>query len=292
MKSLKLAHIDWSLSNLEIARRLGVSAQTLRHHRAKLGHAPFKNRGVTGFRNVKGASGEVYEARRAMNLSRPQFEALSGIDRASLAHAESRGQSFIKVELIRRFNRVVPPQFRMKGFYTKRYRHDGSHAKATIKICERPGCGKSLEASFDRLKRGSDRYCSPECFNQTRIKKIKFVCDCGCGEAGEKIPSYYNRAKMHFIDRSHRTRWHQRHGLPALGRSAAVLGAGLTQAIETGTKYCPKCKQRRAISEFGPDKKRMDGYTPWCRRCKTKSVLAARAKKRAKVLKGYDKSTL
>lgn len=38
--------------------------------------------------------------------------------------------------------------------------------------------------------------------------------------------------------------------------------------LETGEKYCPRCKQWKIISEnFGKTKYRYDGYRPHCKSC-------------------------
>jgi 5-methylcytosine-specific restriction endonuclease McrA len=37
----------------------------------------------------------------------------------------------------------------------------------------------------------------------------------------------------------------------------------------TGMKVCSKCKAKKPVSEFGNQKSRKDGLSPWCRSCKS-----------------------
>lgn len=233
---------------------------------------------MAGFRNCVG-SGPVYEARKAMNLSVPQFESLTGIDKRVIRRVEIEGKSFQKVDLIRRFNAVAPLEFRIRDRYVQR--PDEVHQKVQSRICE--VCNKVFDYSVSKAKHPtgpkSGKYCSFECYNETRKKRVSFICACGCGETGETTPWYRKRSKNLFIDQSHRNTWYHRQGLSTLKRSSQLLGAGMAQAVENGTKYCNKCKTRKSIQEFGPEKRRYDGLSPQCRNCRAIAARIQRSKK-------------
>ncbi len=38
-------------------------------------------------------------------------------------------------------------------------------------------------------------------------------------------------------------------------------------AAPEGTKWCPQCERHRDLGEFGRDRRRADGRSPWCRPC-------------------------
>jgi len=231
------------------------------------------------FRKCPG-SGPVYEARKAMDLSRPEFEKLSGIGKHSLAYAEQHGQGFYISRLVRQFNRVVPEQFRLPGMFARQHNGTTQQSRSEVRLCAQ--CGKTFILALSKKPFTTGKFCSHACGMMARRRQIPFECSCGCGEIGTMTPYHEKKSKKHFIDNSHRARYYHRRDLPALKRRADVLGAGMAEAIETGTKFCPKCKTRQSVLNFSPEVRRWDGKKTYCKKCIAAEKRERMARKKGK----------
>ena len=59
--------------------------------------------------------------------------------------------------------------------------------------------------------------------------------------------------------------------------------------LETGLKYCPKCKEDKSPEAFIEDQKRIDGLACWCKKCNAASGLAWREANRERVAENFVK---
>lgn len=65
-------------------------------------------------------------------------------------------------------------------------------------------CGKEVERYSSDMERNEHNFCSKECFNKWRSKKVKVECD-WCGKEFEKIPSKVH--KYNFCCQDHLYKW-------------------------------------------------------------------------------------
>lgn len=52
------------------------------------------------------------------------------------------------------------------------------------------------------------------------------------------------------------------------------------EEAETGTRHCGRCETFKDPSEFGKDKRAVDGLTNWCKKCRTEHEVARQRKRR------------
>lgn len=52
------------------------------------------------------------------------------------------------------------------------------------------------------------------------------------------------------------------------------------QEAETGTRHCGRCDTFKDPSDFGKDKRAVDGLTNWCKKCRTEHEVARQRKRR------------